>query len=53
VSLIKRKLFRPNAEAFMTAEITMESRSDSTSYRTLVRHKTVLDWVKHEEMRFS
>ena len=32
-------LFRPNAEAFMTAEITMEALADGTRYRALVRHK--------------
>ena len=45
-------LFRPNAEAFMTAEITMEAGSGGTHYRALVRHKNAQDRVKHEEMGF-
>src|SRR5271166_2380441 len=45
-------LFRPNAEAFMTAEITMEPTSDGTLYRALVRHKNGQDRAKHEEMGF-
>jgi uncharacterized protein YndB with AHSA1/START domain len=44
--------FRPNAEAFMTAEITMEPVADGTRYRALVRHKSVQDRAKHEEMGF-
>ena len=32
-------LFRPDAEGFMTAEITMEAVSGGTLYRALVRHK--------------
>ena len=42
--------FRPNAESFMTAEITMESVSDGTRYRALVRHKDAQDRAKHEEL---
>lgn len=45
-------LFRPNSEAFMTAEITMEEPADGTRYRALVRHKTPEDRAKHEEMGF-
>src|SRR5271156_7086132 len=45
--------FRPNAEAFMTAEITMEAAADGTRYRALVRHKDAQDRAKHEEMGFS
>jgi len=45
-------LFRPNAEAFMTAEIAMEPTSDGTLYRALVRHKNGQDRAKHEEMGF-
>jgi uncharacterized protein YndB with AHSA1/START domain len=45
-------LFRPNAEPFMTAEIMMESASDGTHYRALVRHKNAQDRTKHEEMGF-
>ena len=44
--------FRPNAEAFMTAEITMETTSEGTRYRALVRHKTPEDRAKHEAMGF-
>lgn len=45
-------LFRPSAEAFMTADITMEPTPDGTRYRALVRHKTPQDRAKHEEMGF-
>jgi uncharacterized protein YndB with AHSA1/START domain len=44
--------FRPNAEAFMTAEITMEATSEGTRYRALVRHKDPEDRAKHEAMGF-
>ena len=44
--------FRPNAEAFMTADITMEPMSDGTLYRALVRHKSAEDRAKHEGMGF-
>lgn len=44
--------FRPNAEPFMTAEITMEAVSGGTRYRALVRHKNALDRAKHEDMGF-
>lgn len=46
-------LFRPNAEAFMTAEITMEAVTGGTRYRALVRHKSPEDRAKHEEMGFA
>jgi uncharacterized protein YndB with AHSA1/START domain len=45
-------LFRPNAEAFMTAEITMEAAPGGTRYRALVRHKNPQDRKKHEDMGF-
>jgi uncharacterized protein YndB with AHSA1/START domain len=45
-------LFRPNAEAFMTAEITMEPVTGGTRYRALVRHKDPEDRAKHEAMGF-
>ena len=45
-------LFRPNAEAFMTAEITIEAAAEGTLYRALVRHKNAQDRAKHEEMGF-
>lgn len=45
-------LFRPKAEAFMTAEITMEAASGGTRYSALVRHKNPEDRAKHEEMGF-
>jgi uncharacterized protein YndB with AHSA1/START domain len=45
-------LFRPNAEAFMTAEITMEAIPGGTRYRALVRHKSPDDRKKHEDMGF-
>lgn len=44
--------FRPNAELFMTAEITMEPVADGTLYRALVRHKSAEDRAKHEGMGF-
>lgn len=44
--------FRPNAEGFMTAEITMESATEGTRYRALVRHKSPEDRAKHEAMGF-
>jgi uncharacterized protein YndB with AHSA1/START domain len=44
--------FRPNAEAFMTAEITMEAVSGGTRYRVIVRHKNPQDRAKHEAMGF-
>ena len=45
-------LFRPNAEAFMTAEITMEPVAGGTRYCALVRHKDPEDRAKHETMGF-
>ncbi|MGB7974144.1 MAG: SRPBCC family protein [Roseiarcus sp.] len=45
-------LYRPNAEAFMTAEITMETVEGGTRYQALVRHKNPEDRKKHEEMGF-
>ncbi len=45
-------LYRPNAEAFMTAEITMEAVEDGTRYQALVRHKSPEDRKKHEDMGF-
>ena len=44
--------FRPNAETFMTADITMQAAADGTEYRALVRHKSEADRQKHEEMGF-
>lgn len=44
--------FRPNAESFMTAEITMQPVTGGTAYRALVRHKSGADRQKHEEMGF-
>lgn len=44
--------FRPNGEAFMTAEISMEAVAGGTRYRALVRHKSPEDRTKHEEMGF-
>lgn len=46
-------LFRPNAEAFMTADITMEAVAGGTRYRALVRHKSPEDRKKHEDMGFA
>ena len=44
--------FRPKAESFMTAEITMAPAPGGTRYRALVRHKSEQDRVRHEEMGF-
>lgn len=44
--------FRPNAETFMTVDITMEAVEGGTLYRALVRHKSDADRRKHEEMGF-
>lgn len=44
--------FRPNAETFMTVDITMEGVEGGTWYRALVRHKSEADRQKHEEMGF-
>lgn len=44
--------FRPNAETFMTVDITMEAADGGTLYRALVRHKSDADRQKHEEMGF-
>jgi uncharacterized protein YndB with AHSA1/START domain len=44
--------FRPNAEAFMTADITMQAAAGGTAYRALVRHKSPEDRQKHEDMGF-
>ena len=44
--------FRPNAEAFMTAEIMIAPVARGALYRALVRHKNAEDRAKHEEMGF-
>jgi uncharacterized protein YndB with AHSA1/START domain len=44
--------FRPNAEAFMTVDITMQAEAEGTLYRALVRHKSDADRQKHAEMGF-
>lgn len=44
--------FRPNAESFMTVDISMEAAASGTRYRALVRHKSDADRQKHEEMGF-
>jgi uncharacterized protein YndB with AHSA1/START domain len=44
--------FRPNAEPFMTAEITMEPVEGGTRYRALVRHKNQEDRANHEARGF-
>lgn len=45
--------FRPNAESFMTVDITLERVADGTRYRALVRHKSDADRIKHEQMGFQ
>ncbi|HEY6844777.1 MAG TPA: SRPBCC family protein [Terracidiphilus sp.] len=44
--------FRPNAEPFMTADITMEKVEGGTRYRALVRHKNPEDRANHEARGF-
>ena len=44
--------FRPNADTFMTADITLQAVAGGTEYRALVRHKSDADRRKHEEMGF-
>lgn len=44
--------FRPKGQAFMTADITMQSSVDGTLYRIVVRHATDADRKKHDEMGF-
>lgn len=44
--------FRPKAEAFMTADITMEPAAGGALYRALIRHKSAEDRAKHEAMGF-
>lgn len=44
--------FRPNAQSFMTADITMQAVEGGTLYRALVLHKSGEDRRKHEEMGF-
>lgn len=44
--------FRPNAGAFLTADITMEPAADETRYRAVVRHKSPEDRARHEQMGF-
>lgn len=44
--------FRPNAEAFLTADITMEPAADGTRDRALVRHKSPEDQARQEQMGF-
>lgn len=44
--------FRPNAETFMTVDITMQSVNGGTRYRAVVRHKSDADRQKHEDMGF-
>jgi uncharacterized protein YndB with AHSA1/START domain len=44
--------FRPNAEPFMTVQITMEPVEGGTRYRALVRHKNSEDRSQHEARGF-
>ncbi|GAA0567579.1 SRPBCC family protein [Caenispirillum bisanense] len=44
--------FRPNAETFMTVEITMEAVEGGTRYAALVLHKDEADRQKHADMGF-
>ncbi|MGF7056134.1 uncharacterized protein YndB with AHSA1/START domain [Bosea sp. OAE752] len=44
--------FRPNAETFMSADLTMQAVPGGTLYRALVLHKYDAARVKHEEMGF-
>ncbi|WP_249730024.1 MULTISPECIES: SRPBCC family protein [unclassified Chelatococcus] len=44
--------FRPNAETFMSVDITIEAVDGGAWYRAVVRHKSAADRQKHEEMGF-
>ena len=44
--------FRPNADPFMTADITMRAVGGGTRYRALVRHGSETGRRRHEEMGF-
>lgn len=44
--------FRPNAETFLTVDITMQAVNGGTRYRAVVRHKSDADRRKHEDMGF-
>lgn len=44
--------YRPSAEAFMTARLTLEPRGDSTLYTVTAFHKSREDREKHEAMGF-
>jgi uncharacterized protein YndB with AHSA1/START domain len=44
--------FRPNAETFMTVDVTMMAVDGGSQYRALVRHKSGADRQKHEDMGF-
>lgn len=44
--------FRPNAETFMSVDITMRPTEGGTYYRALVMHKNPEDRKRHEEMGF-
>ena len=44
--------YRPSAEPFMTAIVTMEPRGSGTHYVAMARHKDEPTRKKHEEMGF-
>lgn len=45
--------WRPNAETFFTAIITLEEHPDGTKYTALAMHKDEADCRKHAEMGFE
>jgi uncharacterized protein YndB with AHSA1/START domain len=44
--------FRPSAEPFFSAIVTMEPHADGTKYTAIARHGTADNRKKHEEMGF-
>lgn len=45
--------YRPNAQPFMTAIITLDPDGDATTYTATVLHRTPEDRQRHEEMGFA
>lgn len=44
--------WRPAADPFMTAEITLADHADGTAYRAVVKHRSAEKRAWHEEMGF-
>ncbi len=45
--------YRPNAQPFMTAIVTLDPDGDGTTYTATVLHRTPEDRKRHEEMGFA